>query len=107
LQEPESSLTEHSKLAAVTNELQPPVQMEMELPQQIEGHFWSLIYCIQLIKIFSLLIVKSIEIQCDLLAVPPLKNLSYQGHTTKFLISSAPEETDPEETDLESSFFIS
>jgi len=37
--EPESSVTEDFELTAVTDELQQSVQMEIQLPQQNEGHF--------------------------------------------------------------------
>ena len=70
------------------------------------------------LKIGSL-VIESIGIQCNLLAVPPLKKFSRttDSCTTELLLSSEPEETEPDETepdetepdetDLESSFYIS
>ena len=60
------------------------------------------------LKIGSL-VIESVGIQCNLLAVPPLKKFSRttDSRTTELLLSSEPEETEPDETDLESSFYIS
>ena len=60
------------------------------------------------LKIGSL-VIESIGIQCNLLEVPPLKKFSRttDSRTTELLLSSEPEETEPDETDLESSFYIS
>ena len=60
------------------------------------------------LKIGSL-VIESVGIQCNLLAVPPLKKFSCttDSCTTELLLSSEPEETEPDETDLESSFYIS
>ena len=60
------------------------------------------------LKIGSL-VIESVGIQCNLLAVPPLKKFSRttDSRTTEPLLSSEPEETEPDETDLESSFYIS
>ena len=67
------------------------------------------------IEISFLNVVKSVHCQCDLLAVPPLQRLPRTGQRTKLIYSSetfysseAEEtETEPEETDLETSFHVS
>ena len=60
------------------------------------------------LKIGSL-VIESVGIQRNLLAVPSLKKFSRttDSRTTELLLSSEPEETEPDETDLESSFYIS
>ncbi|XP_065892097.1 THAP domain-containing protein 10-like [Dysidea avara] len=75
------------ELESATTE-QPPAQMEIQTHTQNK---------------------ESVGIQCNLLAVPPLKKFSCttDSCTTELLLSSEPEETEPDETDLESSFYIS
>ena len=58
-------------------------------------------------EIGSLIVVMSFWVHCDLLAVPPLQRFSSNRHTTEVIFSSKPEpETEPEETDLETSFYV-